>query len=127
MYFPQFLSKWTTGIFTKKNHKKVHYFHEIEESFNFYTKLLQKDDLFITIGAGNNWEIGEQLIKYYKEAWSQTSLLLGNESYRKSEAMRNDLSNQSLVANKLAARLCNQSLVANKLAARLCNQRRKKW
>ncbi len=51
---------------TKKNHNKVHYFHEIEDSFIFYTKLLQEDDLFITIGAGNNWEIGEQLIKYYK-------------------------------------------------------------
>ncbi len=53
---------------TKKNHNNVHYFHEIEDSFKFYTKLLQKDDLFITIGAGNNWEIGEQLIKYYKGA-----------------------------------------------------------
>lgn len=52
---------------TKKNHSKVYYFHEIENSFNFYTKLLQKDDLFITIGAGNNWEIGDKLIKYYKE------------------------------------------------------------
>lgn len=52
---------------TKKNHKKVHYFHEIEDSFNFYTKLLQKNDLFITIGAGNNWEVGEQLIEYYKK------------------------------------------------------------
>ncbi len=51
---------------TKKNHNNVHYFHELEESINFYTKLLQKDDLFITIGAGNNWEIGEQLIKYYR-------------------------------------------------------------
>ena len=52
---------------TKKNHKNVHYFHEIEDSFNFYTKLLKKNDLFITIGAGNNWEIGDQLVKYYKE------------------------------------------------------------
>ena len=59
---------------TKKNHDNVHYFHDIEDSFNFYIKLLQKDDLFITIGAGNNWIIGEQLIKHYKEAWSQTSL-----------------------------------------------------
>jgi UDP-N-acetylmuramate--alanine ligase len=52
---------------TKKNHNKVYYFHEIEDSYSFYKKLLQEDDLFITIGAGNNWEIGEQLIKYYKE------------------------------------------------------------
>ena len=65
---------------TKKNHKEVHYFHEIEESFNFYTKLLQENDLFITIGAGNNWEIGEQLIKYYKETWSEASSLLGYAS-----------------------------------------------
>jgi UDP-N-acetylmuramate--alanine ligase len=52
---------------TKKNHKAVHYFHEIEDSFNFYTKLLQDGDLFITIGAGNNWVIGERLLKYYNE------------------------------------------------------------
>ncbi|MCK5268403.1 MAG: UDP-N-acetylmuramate--L-alanine ligase [Spirochaetes bacterium] len=52
---------------TKKNHKKVHYFHEIEDSFNFYTKLLHENDLFITIGAGNNWIIGEQLLKHYKD------------------------------------------------------------
>ncbi|MDA3940940.1 MAG: UDP-N-acetylmuramate--L-alanine ligase [Spirochaetia bacterium] len=77
----------------KKHHNKVYYFHEIEDSFEFYTKLLQKNDLFITIGAGNNWEIGEQLIKHYKGLVG-TSFLLGNESYRKSEAMRNDLSNQ---------------------------------
>ena len=54
-----------------KYHNKVHYFHEIEDSFNFYTKLLQKNDLFITIGAGNNWEIGEQLIEYYKSGVTQ--------------------------------------------------------
>ncbi|MEA1910747.1 MAG: UDP-N-acetylmuramate--L-alanine ligase [Spirochaetota bacterium] len=56
---------------TKKYHNNVHYFHEIEDSFNFYKKLLQKNDLFITIGAGNNWEIGEQLIKYYKKGGEQ--------------------------------------------------------
>lgn len=52
---------------TRKNHKKVYYFHEISDSFNFYTKLLHEDDLFITIGAGNNWIIGEQLIEHYKK------------------------------------------------------------
>lgn len=62
----------------KKNHNNIHYFHELEESLSFYKKLLKKDDLFITIGAGNNWEIGEQLIKYYKNTWSPTSWLLGH-------------------------------------------------
>jgi UDP-N-acetylmuramate--alanine ligase len=51
---------------TKKYHSNVNYFHETEESFDFYIKLLQEDDLFITLGAGSNWEIGEELIKYYK-------------------------------------------------------------
>ena len=49
-----------------KYNKELYYFHEIEDSYDFYLKLLQKNDLFITIGAGNNWIIGEKLIKYYK-------------------------------------------------------------
>ncbi len=56
---------------TKKNHNNIYYFHELEESLKFYKKLLQKGDLFITIGAGNNWEIGEQLIKFYREEGSK--------------------------------------------------------
>ena len=50
-----------------KYNKETYYFHEIEDSYNFYLKLLQKNDLFITIGAGNNWIIGDKLIKNFKE------------------------------------------------------------
>ncbi len=60
------INGWSLFEETKKNHNEVYYFHEIEDSFNFYTKLLKENDLFITIGAGNNWIIGEQLVKYYK-------------------------------------------------------------
>ncbi len=55
----------------KKYHSNVYYFHEVEDSFSFYTDKLKKNDLFITIGAGDNWRIGESLLKYYREEKSE--------------------------------------------------------
>ncbi len=51
----------------KEFHPDVHYFHEVDDSFTFYKNILQENDLFITIGAGDNWRIGETLLDYYQE------------------------------------------------------------
>ncbi|MBI9102962.1 MAG: UDP-N-acetylmuramate--L-alanine ligase [Spirochaetales bacterium] len=41
--------------------KDICYFHEIEESREFLSALLQPGDLFLTMGAGNNWTMGRDL------------------------------------------------------------------
>ena len=42
----------------KKQHKNVYYFEEIMDAKDFVKKELRKNDLFITIGAGDNWKLG---------------------------------------------------------------------
>ena len=42
----------------KKKHKHVHYFEEIMDAKDFVKKILRKGDLFITVGAGDNWKLG---------------------------------------------------------------------
>lgn len=45
----------------KKHHPNVHYFHEVMEAEEYLAGRLQPGDLFITMGAGDNWRIGEKL------------------------------------------------------------------
>ena len=42
----------------KKKRKNVYYFEEIMEAKEFVKKELRKGDLFITVGAGDNWKLG---------------------------------------------------------------------
>jgi UDP-N-acetylmuramate--alanine ligase len=46
---------------TAKNHHNVHYFEEVEEALPFCRGRLEPGDLFITMGAGNNWTLGRTL------------------------------------------------------------------
>ncbi|HUX20517.1 MAG TPA: UDP-N-acetylmuramate--L-alanine ligase [Spirochaetia bacterium] len=48
---------------TAKNHPNVHYFEEVEEALPFCRGLLAPGDLFITMGAGNNWTLSHALFK----------------------------------------------------------------
>ncbi|MGL4982044.1 MAG: UDP-N-acetylmuramate--L-alanine ligase [Treponemataceae bacterium] len=45
----------------KKNHQNVVYFEEFAEAKNFIQPKLQDNDLFITLGAGDNWKLGKDL------------------------------------------------------------------
>lgn len=45
----------------KKHHRKVVYFPGVMEAADFCRKELQPGDLFITMGAGNNWVLGRSL------------------------------------------------------------------
>jgi len=42
----------------KKRHKKIYYFEKVMEAKDFVKGELRKGDLFITIGAGDNWKLG---------------------------------------------------------------------
>lgn len=50
----------------KKNHNKVSYFKEVLDAYDYLKKALKAGDLFITIGAGNNWRLGRKLYSYFK-------------------------------------------------------------
>ncbi len=45
----------------RRHHSAVHYFPEVLDALPFCEELLQPGDLFVTLGAGNNWVIGREL------------------------------------------------------------------
>jgi UDP-N-acetylmuramate--alanine ligase len=46
-----------------RNHAKVMYFEEPAEAIPFLRAELRPGDLFITMGAGDNWKIGRALLE----------------------------------------------------------------
>ena len=52
---------------TSGNHGKVFYYHEPDDAEDFIKKELKNKDLFLTMGAGDNWKLGVKLYNYYKE------------------------------------------------------------
>lgn len=48
---------------TCKNHDNVFYCPEYVDAINKAKILLKPGDLFVTMGAGNNWQVGEALLK----------------------------------------------------------------
>lgn len=48
---------------TKKRHDRVYYFKEKEEALPFLADYLRSGDLFVTMGAGDNWQLGRQLLE----------------------------------------------------------------
>jgi UDP-N-acetylmuramate--alanine ligase len=48
-----------------KHHDKVVYFHEVLEAEEYCKQHLQPGDVFITLGAGNNWVLGHRLLKHF--------------------------------------------------------------
>jgi UDP-N-acetylmuramate--alanine ligase len=49
---------------------ETHYVDEPEDAFTPLCKLLKSGDLFITVGAGNNWQLGEKLFNHFKSGGS---------------------------------------------------------
>ena len=47
---------------------QVFYEEEPDNAFDLVKALLKSGDLFITMGAGNNWTLGKKLFNYYREA-----------------------------------------------------------
>jgi UDP-N-acetylmuramate--alanine ligase len=51
-----------------RHHKEVVYFEEPEESLTFLQDTLKPGDLFVTMGAGDNWRIGREIFESKVEA-----------------------------------------------------------
>ena len=47
---------------TKKNKKNVYFFSEVLEAKDFVLEILKEGDLFVTIGAGDNWQLGKNVL-----------------------------------------------------------------
>jgi len=54
--------KSITGTSIKK---ETFYFNEIDEAFLPLCKMLKDGDIFVTLGAGNNWPLGEKLFAHF--------------------------------------------------------------
>ena len=53
----------------KENEKKeTFYYEEYDDAFKPLCEMLKPGDIFVTLGAGNNWPLGVKLFNYFKEA-----------------------------------------------------------
>ncbi len=50
----------------KRNIDNIKYCEEFDDAFEFLKGELKEGDVFVTMGAGNNWLIGEKLLKYFR-------------------------------------------------------------
>jgi UDP-N-acetylmuramate--alanine ligase len=50
-----------------KHHNHVYYKHTLEEAVPFLKEILRPGDLFVTMGAGDNWKIGRQLYDLFQD------------------------------------------------------------
>ena len=51
---------------TSAQHASVEYFDEVMDAYDYVSKLLSPGDLFITMGAGDNWKLGYRLLETLK-------------------------------------------------------------
>ena len=51
----------------EEGRRRVFYFEEPEEGADFLKGILEPGDLFITMGAGDNWKLGKILYDFYRE------------------------------------------------------------
>lgn len=52
---------------TLKKHNEVYYCHEYEDAVEKLKEILKPGDVFVTMGAGNNWQVGEILFKEFSK------------------------------------------------------------
>jgi UDP-N-acetylmuramate--alanine ligase len=48
---------------TRAKHKNVHYFEEVMDARDYLRQSLREGDLFVTMGAGDNWQIGRAVLE----------------------------------------------------------------
>ena len=51
----------------RRNHPRVEYFEEPEEGVEFLLNELKAGDLFVTMGAGDNWRLGQAVLRRISE------------------------------------------------------------
>ena len=47
--------------------ERFHYVEEVDDGAALLVKILKPGDLFITMGAGDNWRLGKKLFEHYRE------------------------------------------------------------
>jgi UDP-N-acetylmuramate--alanine ligase len=47
--------------------KNIFYAEECEDAFDLMKGELRRRDLFMTMGAGDNWKLGKKLFDYFKQ------------------------------------------------------------
>lgn len=58
-----FVTGETLYLETKKRHNEVYYCPEYDDAVEHLKRVLRPGDLFVTMGAGNNWQVGEILLR----------------------------------------------------------------
>ena len=51
---------------TREKHGNVLFYKEPSDASDYLKKELREGDLFLTMGAGDNWKLGEALYSYFK-------------------------------------------------------------
>ena len=51
-----------------RNGKETYYTDEPDAAFDLLCDILKENDIFITLGAGNNWPLGEKLFSHFGTA-----------------------------------------------------------
>ena len=60
-----------TAVRAATGKKETLYFNEIDDAFAPLCEMLKNGDIFITLGAGNNWPLGEKLLAHFKSGKSE--------------------------------------------------------
>ncbi|MCL2804718.1 MAG: UDP-N-acetylmuramate--L-alanine ligase [Treponema sp.] len=48
---------------------ETYYYEEYDEAFDFLCKILKPTDIFLTLGAGNNWPLGKKLFNHFGDCY----------------------------------------------------------
>jgi len=48
---------------TRQKHKNVHYFEEVMDAREYLSDSLKTGDIFVTMGAGDNWQLGRAILE----------------------------------------------------------------
>ena len=48
---------------TRQKHKNVHYFEEVMDAREYLSESLKTGDVFVTMGAGDNWQLGRSILE----------------------------------------------------------------
>ncbi|MGP1437915.1 MAG: UDP-N-acetylmuramate--L-alanine ligase [Treponema sp.] len=57
----------------KKNKKEVYFFSEVLDAKDFVLQTLKEGDLFVTIGAGDNWQLGKNVLSQLENLSNKTA------------------------------------------------------
>ena len=61
------ISGKTLYMEVQKHHSDVHYFEQPCDSVDYLRESLKPGDLFVTMGAGDNWKLGKLLLERFIE------------------------------------------------------------